>query len=156
MINLQVCNMISIDSLLDCSGNIAIVTKGEPYCVIDSIIDGLIAVKEKRNLNFLIILVGSDKLSTYVSARINGFTFIDTYYSSIDHRLYTVSETPYSNRRSHIRCYAEQLPEGKLSILKYESVGLVISKYGINSAPDSIEIIAPVECLDVTSRLLKE
>ena len=147
--------MITNSNTFDFSGNIAIVTNGEPFSVIELLIDGLINIKEKRNLQFIIILVGSDKISTYISARINGFTFVDTYFSGIDHRLYIISKTPFSNKKSHIMCYAEKLTEGKLSILKSESVELIISEYNIKGSPGGIKRISPKECMNRINRELK-
>ena len=86
-----------------------------------------------RKTPLKVILNGLGKDAAYIISRINGFTFVETYYDYYTGELHIVSEKAFSSgERSAVRCYgADDVNEG-VAIMKFEDVDVSITGNSTN------------------------
>jgi len=99
--------------------------------------EGAIKISEYANKvrknKLKVILLGLGKDAAYIIARINGFTFIDTFYDINNNKLEIISEKRFSNTsRGDIKIYgAYEVNEG-VAIMEKEEVDVSITGNSTN------------------------
>lgn len=86
-----------------------------------------------RKTPLRVVLNGLGKDAAYIIARINGFTYVDTYYDHQTHKLSVLSEKCFGKgERASVRVYgAYDVPEG-VEIMKLEKVDVSITGNSTN------------------------
>ncbi|MBE5848619.1 MAG: hypothetical protein E7298_00445 [Lachnospiraceae bacterium] len=101
----------------------------DSFYVVEEIIKIIEKKNETDNDRLRLIILGNNRISTQIAARLNGFSFVDSEYNEKDHELRIRSKISYSNKRSQYVCYAECSEEGQKKILESEQVDLIITSY---------------------------
>ncbi len=73
-----------------------------------------------------IILIGDDRESVRIAARMFGFTFVDTVYDENRDTIRITGEYPYSKKRAVYRCFAQSGLEAKEAVLNSNKIDVVI------------------------------
>lgn len=95
---------------------------------------GIVRTANKvRKSPLKVILNGLGKDAAYIIARINGFTYVDTTYDHIAHKLSVNYEKAFSNsEKANVKVYgAYDVPEG-VEIMKLENVDVSITGNSTN------------------------
>ena len=105
---------------------VAIYLARESFVEVECIIEKINNINFNRKSKLRIILIGNCEVSVQISARICGYTFVQTKYSTSNRKLNIVKEYIYSKKNNAIRCYAEKLDQYKL-LFELEDVGIIIA-----------------------------
>ena len=105
----------------------------ESFAAAEGAIGIALKANKVRKTPLKVILNGLGKDAAFIISRINGFTYVQTSYDYYTGKLTIVKETPYSDGdRAKIRCYgADDVNEG-VAIMKYEEVGVSITRNSTN------------------------
>lgn len=86
------------------------------------------SANQARQTPIRVILNGMGKDAADIIARINGFTYVRTYFDFAENKLYIDGETPYStDERTDVRCYGTFEPREGIAIMTHEQVDVSIS-----------------------------
>ncbi|MEG1527903.1 MAG: GGGtGRT protein [Clostridia bacterium] len=86
-----------------------------------------------RKTPLQVILNGLGKDAAYIISRINGFTYVQTYFDHEEEKLQIIKSIPFSKgERANIRCYgADDVNEG-VAIMQHEHVDVSITGNSTN------------------------
>ena len=72
---------------------------------------------EKNSLKISVVAHG--KKSTKLSARVFGFSYIESAYDEVDKSITLGEEFVYGKKRSYVKCYADDSQEGVDALVEY-------------------------------------